>query len=94
MYHEVWRIERDFFYDPNLHGLDWQAAEKKYAPYLEQVASRDDLNYLFQEMLGNITVGHMCVGGGTELRIKHVQRRIAGGRLSRRERPVSVRARV
>ena len=73
MYHEVWRIERDFFYDPNLHGLNWQAAEKKYAPYLEQVASRDDLNYLFQEMLGNVTVGHMYVGGGTEPTIKHVK---------------------
>ena len=73
MYHEVWRIERDFFYDPGLHGLDWRAAEKKYEPYLDQVASRDDLTYLFQEMLGNITVGHMYVGGGTEPAIKHVK---------------------
>ena len=35
MYHEVWRIERDFLYDPNFHGLDLKAAEKKYEPYLE-----------------------------------------------------------
>jgi len=35
MYHEVWRIERDFLYDPHHHGLDINAAEKKYAPYLK-----------------------------------------------------------
>ncbi len=64
MYHEVWRIERDFFYDPGHHGLDLKAAEKFYAPYLDQIESRGDLNYLFVEMLGNLTVGHMFVGGG------------------------------
>jgi tricorn protease len=64
MYHEVWRIQRDFFYDPNYHGLDLAATEKKYAPYLDAVASRNDLNYLFQEMLGNMSVGHHNSGGG------------------------------
>ncbi|MGB6338609.1 MAG: protease, partial [Candidatus Aminicenantaceae bacterium] len=46
MYSEAWRIQRDFFYDPNLHGLDLEAAIKKYAPYVNSVASRQDLNYL------------------------------------------------
>jgi len=78
MYHEVWRIERDFFYDPGLHGLNLQAAEAKYAPYLDRVASRDDLTYLFQEMLGEITVGHMFVGGGTEPEVKHVKGGLLG----------------
>lgn len=64
MYHEVWRIQRDFFYDPNLHGLDLQAAIKKYEPFLERLSHRADLNYLFQEMLGNITVGHHTSVGG------------------------------
>jgi tricorn protease len=64
MYHEIWRIERDFFYDPGHHGLDLNAAEKFYAPFLENIVSRADLNYLFAEMLGNMTVGHMFVGGG------------------------------
>jgi len=64
MYHEVWRIQRDYFYDPGHHGLDLAAAEKKYAPYLKGVGSRDDLNYLFDEMLGELTVGHMFIGGG------------------------------
>ncbi|MEO8573330.1 MAG: PDZ domain-containing protein [Pyrinomonadaceae bacterium] len=64
LYHEVWRIQRDFFYDPAFHGLDLAAAEKRYAPYLDAVAARSDLNYLFQEMLGNMSVGHHNAGGG------------------------------
>jgi tricorn protease len=64
MYHEVWRIERDFLYDPNAHGLDLAVAEKFYAPFLENVSTRGDLNYLFTEMLGNLTLGHVFLGGG------------------------------
>ena len=64
IYQEVWRIERDFLYDPNAHGLDLAAANRRYAVYLDGLASREDLNYLFEEMLGEITIGHMFVGGG------------------------------
>jgi len=78
MYREAWRIERDWFYDRNFHGLDLKAAEKKYEPYLRSVASRDDLTYLFQEMLGNITVSHMGTGGGDTPEVKHVQTGLLG----------------
>jgi tricorn protease len=64
MYHEVWRIERDFLYDPHFHGLDLAAAEKKYAPYLKGAGGRADVNHLFAEMLGEITIGHMFIFGG------------------------------
>ena len=64
MYHEVWRIERDFLYDPNHHGLNIPAAEKKYSVYLKGLGGRADLNYLFDEMLGEITIGHMFIAGG------------------------------
>src|SRR5215470_7574679 len=64
MYRETWRIERDFFYAPNYHGLDLQATAKKYEPYLASLAHRADLNYLFQEMLGELSVGHLYVQGG------------------------------
>jgi tricorn protease len=73
MYHEVWRIERDFFYDPHFHGLDLEQAERAFAPYLDGIASRDDLNYLFSEMLSNMSVGHMFVRGGAEPKVPHVQ---------------------
>ncbi len=78
MYREVWRIERDFFYDPKLHGLDVEAIQKRYEPYLEGIASRHDLNYLFTEMTGEITVGHMFVGGGDSPEVKKVQTGLLG----------------
>ncbi len=59
MYREVWRIERDFLYDPGFHGLDLKAAEQKYGVYLDRIASRDDLNYLFMDMLGELSLGHV-----------------------------------
>jgi len=64
MYHEVWRTERDFLYDPKAHGLDLAAAEKVYAPFVDGIASREDLNRLFEEMLGNLVLGHVFVNGG------------------------------
>ena len=64
MYHEVWRIERAFFYDPNFHGTNTVADEKKYEPYVESIASRADLNYIFQEMLSAFSVGHLRGTGG------------------------------
>jgi tricorn protease len=73
MYHEVWRIERDFFYDPHYHGLNLDEAEKTFAPYLNDVASRDDLNYLFTEMLSYMSVGHMFVRGGAQPDVPHVE---------------------
>ncbi len=64
MYREVWRIQRDFFYEPTFHGLDIKATEKRYEIFLDSISSRSDLNYLFQEMLGNMSVGHHNSGGG------------------------------
>ncbi|HKV40995.1 MAG TPA: PDZ domain-containing protein, partial [Blastocatellia bacterium] len=64
MFNEVWRDERDFFYDPGLHGLNVEQIKKEYEPYLDGIAHREDLNYLFREMLNQITVGHMFIGGG------------------------------
>jgi len=78
MYHEVWRIERDFFYDPNHHGLSIAAAEKKYAPYLKGAGGRADINHLFDEMLGELTVGHMFIGGGDVPQAKRVKGGLLG----------------
>ncbi len=62
-YAEVWRIERDFFYDPNLHGVNLKAAEQHYAQFVEAAASRNDIDYIFTDMLGEMSVGHMNVRG-------------------------------
>jgi tricorn protease len=64
MYQEAWRLERDYFYAKNYHGLDLAAAERQYAAYLPGIVSRADLNYLFLEMLGKLSVGHVFIAGG------------------------------
>jgi tricorn protease len=66
MYRETWHIERDFFYDPHLHGLDLAKIQAKYEPYLDGLASRAEFTYLSNEMLGEIEVGHMFVRGPKE----------------------------
>jgi tricorn protease len=78
MYREVWRMERDFFYDPGYHGLDLKAAEKRYEPYLENLGSRQDLNYIFTEALGEMTVGHMFFFGGDTPDVKKVDTGLLG----------------
>jgi tricorn protease len=78
MYNEAWRIQRDFFYDPNLHGLDIEAAIKKYTPYVDSVASRQDLNYLFADMMGEVTVGHLSVFGGDQPRADRISTGLLG----------------
>lgn len=72
MYNEVWRIERDFFYDPSSHGLNLTATADKYRPYLDSISNRDDLNYLFDEMLGELSVGHLFVRGGAMPDVKKI----------------------
>jgi tricorn protease len=63
MYHETWRVQRDFLYDPHTHGLDIAKIEAKYQPYVQNLASRDEFTYLCDEMLGEVQVGHMFVNG-------------------------------
>ena len=64
MYHEVWRIERSYFYDPNLHGVNVADAEKEYEKYLDSLGSRSDLNYIIHDMISDMSVGHLRGGGG------------------------------
>jgi len=73
MFKEVWRIERDFFYDANYHGIDLAQAERIYAPFLDGIGSRADLNYLFAEMLGQLSVQHMYVAGGAKPELKEIK---------------------
>jgi len=61
---EAWRMEQQFFYDPNMHGLDWQAVRARYEPLLQFVQRREDLNDLLVEMIGELQVGHNRISGG------------------------------
>lgn len=64
IFNEAWRINRDYFYDPGMHGADWNAMKAKYSVFLPDLASRSDLNRLIQWMCSEISVGHHRVGGG------------------------------
>jgi len=78
MFHAVWRNERALFYDPKLHGIDANVMEARYAPFLPGIASRDDLNYLFTDMVGELSIGHMWARGGD---LPGAGNRIPGGLL-------------
>jgi tricorn protease len=58
IFNEAWRINRDYFYAPNMHGVDWEAMRKKYAAFLPDVATRTDLNRVIQWMASELSVGH------------------------------------
>ena len=64
MFEEAWRYERDYFYDQNLHGRDWQKVYDRYAPLIPYVRHRNDLNYVLDQMNGELSVGHSFVFGG------------------------------
>jgi tricorn protease len=67
IFDEAWRINRDYFYAPNMHGIDWAKEKAKYASFLPHVATRDDLNRVLQWMSSELAVGHHRVGGGDSL---------------------------
>ena len=61
---ECWRLQRDFFYDPNMHGVDWPAMWERWSRFLPHVQHRADLNVLMMEMIGELCCGHEYVSGG------------------------------
>jgi tricorn protease len=64
IYHESWRINRDFLYAPNMHGADWNAMKEKYRNWVGHVAHRSDLTYVLEHLLSELVIGHSYVGGG------------------------------
>ena len=67
IFHEAWRINRDYFYDPGMHGTDWKAMRAKYAAFLPEVTTRQDLSRVMQWMFSELAVGHHRVSGGDSL---------------------------
>ena len=66
IFDEAWWMEKEFFYDPAMHGLDWQAVYDRYLPQLAHVQRREDLNDLLVQMIGELQVGHNRTGGGDQ----------------------------
>lgn len=78
IFDEAWRINRDYFYDPGMHGADWPAMKAKYSQFLPDLACRSDLNRVIQWMCSELAVGHHRVGGGDRL---NNPARVGGGLL-------------
>lgn len=78
IFDEAWRIERDWFYDPGMHGVDWPEIREKYRPLVADCGNRGDLSYLLGEMIGELNAGHTYVSGGD---LESAERRIPVGLL-------------
>ncbi|MEO0478222.1 MAG: PDZ domain-containing protein [Planctomycetota bacterium] len=66
MFTDAWRIMRDFFYDPTMHRTDWIVLHAKYFPLVFHMSSRDDLDYLLGELIGEVNAGHTYVNDSSE----------------------------
>jgi tricorn protease len=64
MFEDAWRLERDYFYDPGMHGVDWKAMREKYRPLVDRVRSREDLSDLLAQMVSELSALHIFVEGG------------------------------
>jgi tricorn protease len=85
IYDEAWRQMRDFFYVPNMHGVDWKAMHSKYALMLPWVNNRNDLTYLIGEMIAELSVGHAYINGGERKPVEKINLGLLGARLSKHE---------
>ncbi len=83
IYFECWRQMRDFFYAPNMNGVDWKAMRDKYAALLPFVNHRNDLTYLLGELIGELNNGHTYVGGGERPETPRIKLGLLGAELSR-----------
>jgi len=64
LFTDAWRMERDYFYDPNMHGVDWDGMYKKYLPLVDRVTTRNELSDLIGRYVGELSVLHTSVRGG------------------------------
>jgi tricorn protease len=61
---DAWRLERDYFYDRKMHGVDWNAMRARYLPLVDRVSDREELNAVIAQMVGELSALHIFVGGG------------------------------
>lgn len=83
IYHESWRQMRDFFYAPNMNGVNWTALRDKYAALLPFVNHRNDLTYLIGELIAELNNGHAYTGGGERPEAPRIPLGLLGAEFSR-----------
>ncbi|MEB2777199.1 PDZ domain-containing protein [Algoriphagus sp. D3-2-R+10] len=64
IFNDVWRFERDYFYDPNMHGVDWELMRKRYGDLVAQAGSRRDVNIIIGDLIAELNASHTYNGGG------------------------------
>ncbi|HKW13520.1 MAG TPA: PDZ domain-containing protein [Candidatus Krumholzibacteria bacterium] len=64
IFNDTWRFERDFFYDPNMHGVDWNAMKTRYGKLLDNAVTRWDVNFVIGELISELSSSHTYRGGG------------------------------
>ncbi|MBW2187277.1 MAG: PDZ domain-containing protein, partial [Deltaproteobacteria bacterium] len=83
IFNECWRQMREFFYVPNMHGVNWKAMRERYEPLVAHVNHRADLTYIIGEMIGELNVGHTYVGGGEYPKPKRITTGLLGAEIQR-----------
>ncbi|MFC1565065.1 S41 family peptidase [candidate division KSB1 bacterium] len=83
IYNEVWRHFRDFFYAPNMHGVDWEDVRDKYDDLLPYVNTREDLSYVLGEVVGELNNSHCYINGGALARPQRIQLGLLGAQFEK-----------
>ena len=61
---DVWRMERDYFYDPGMHGVNWNTVKERYMKMMDGAITREDVDFIIGEMIGELNASHTYHGGG------------------------------
>ena len=83
IYNECWRQMREYFYAPNMHGVNWEDIKERYKPLVKYVNHRADLTYIIGEMIGELNVGHTYVGGGDYPKPKRIKLGLLGAQFEK-----------
>lgn len=78
MFNEAWRQERDFFYDPDMHQVDWPGVKERYGALIGDLSHRDDLNYVLGEMVSELATSHTYVGQGDYPEVERISSGLLG----------------
>ena len=83
IFNEAWRQMRDFYFAPNMSGVDWENVRKNYEPLVAFVNHRADLTYILGEMIGELSTGHTYVGGGEMPHAERIKTGLLGAKIER-----------
>jgi tricorn protease len=78
---DAWRILRDWFYDPNMHGVDWNMIRQRYGQLVPYIAHRSDLDYILGEVGGELNSGHVYVSTSDDWEVRRVENGLLGAEI-------------